>query len=125
MGCQTSKSASEPSTLAKPLFRRFKLGSLEVPNRFVVSAATRLRAGPDGVPNDLMVQYYAARATAGLVITESAAVSADGNCYPIGGACYNDQHVAGWKRVTDAVHAKGGRIYIQLYHAGRVAHPDQ
>ena len=125
MGCQTSKNAQEPAALAKPLFRRHKVGTLEVPNRFVVAATTRLRCGPDGVPNDMMVQYYAARASAGIILTESAGVSALGNCYPIGGAIYNDAHAAGWKRVTDAVHAKGGRIYIQVYHAGRVAHPDQ
>lgn len=95
-----------------PLHSTYKLGNLELPNRFIVAAATRLRAGMDGIPNDIMVKYYAQRASAGLIITESAAVSSDGNCYPIGGACYNDSHVAGWKKVTDAVHAKGGRIFI-------------
>ena len=123
MGCQSSK-ADQPSSLAKPLFRRVKLGNLDLPNRFVVSSTTRLRAGLDCVPNDLMVEYYSARASAGLIVTEAAAVSAEGNCYPMAGAMFNDAQVAGWKKVVDAVHAKGGRIFVQLYHAGRVAHPD-
>jgi N-ethylmaleimide reductase len=71
-----------------------------------------------------MVEYYSARASAGLILTESAAVSAEGNCYPMAGNMFTDEQAAGWKKVTDAVHAKGGRIFVQLYHAGRVAHPD-
>lgn len=124
MGCQTTKNAQEPGTLAKPLFRSLKLGNLTLPNRFVVSAATRLRAPPTGVPNDLMVEYYSARASAGLILSESSAVSAEGNCYPMAGNIFNDEQVAGWKKVVDAVHSKGGRIFIQVFHAGRVAHPD-
>lgn len=59
-----------------------------------------------------MVEYYSARSSAGLIITESAAISEEGDCYPMGGSCYNDAQAAGWKKVVDAVHAKGGRIFI-------------
>eukprot|EP00347_Sterkiella_histriomuscorum_P003673 403363382 len=109
----------------KPLFREIKVGDLTLQNRAVVASTTRLRAGLAGVPNDLLVEYYTARARAGLILTECVAVSADGNAFP-GAAClYNNEQVAGWKRVNESVHAAGGVIFAQIFHGGRVAHPDQ
>jgi N-ethylmaleimide reductase len=98
---------------AHPLLTPFKLGDLDLPNRAVVSAMTRTRCDPKtGVPNDLLVEYYSARASAGLILTECSAISPEANAFP-GAACiFNQDHVEGWKRVTDAVHAKGGRIHI-------------
>lgn len=127
MGCNNSTAVDTDASIVsenQQLFRRVKHGDLILPNRFVVSSATRLRCGPDGVPNDLLVQFYSARASAGLIITESAAVSAEGNCYPMAGNLFTDAQTNGWKKVVDAVHAKGGRIFAQLVHAGRVVHPD-
>ena len=102
-----------------------RLGDLDLPNRAVVGSTTRLRAGPEGIPNDLLVEYYTARAGAGLILSECAAVHAEGNAFPGSGCLYTDEQAAGWKKVTDSVHAKGGRIFVQLFHAGRAAHPDQ
>jgi N-ethylmaleimide reductase len=91
MGCSNSTPVEEGTvSLTKQMFRKIKLGNLELPNRFIVSAATRLRAGYDGVPNDIMLQYYTARSSAGLIITESSGVSAEGNCYPMGGGIFTD-----------------------------------
>eukprot|EP00347_Sterkiella_histriomuscorum_P010872 403374598 len=112
-------------TATQPILQPIRVGDLDFPNRAVVAATTRLRAGITGVPNDLLVEYYTARSGAGLILSECVAVSADGNAFP-GAAClYNDDHVTGWKRVIESVHAKGGRIFAQIFHGGRAAHPDQ
>lgn len=100
------------------------LGDLELSNRAVVASTTRLRAGPTGVPNDLLVEYYTQRASAGLILSECVAVHPKGHAFH-GAAClYNKEQVDGWKRVTEAVHAKGGKIFAQVYYAGRAAHSD-
>lgn len=104
------------------LFSPFKLGSITLKNRVAMAPMTRSRA-IGNVPNDLMAEYYGQRADAGLIITEGTAPSANGLGYARIPGIYNDAQVAGWKKVTDAVHAKGGHIFIQLMHTGRVSHP--
>lgn len=90
-----------------------------------MAALTRCRADPaTGVPNDLHVKYYSARASAGLILTECSAIRPDGDCFPGSAGIYTDEQVEGWRRVTDAVHAKGGKIFLQIWHAGRAAHPE-
>jgi len=104
------------------LFTPFQLGRITLPNRIVMSPMTRSRA-PGNVPNAQMARYYALRATAGLIVTEGTSPSQHGLGYTrIPGAFSADQ-TAGWRLVTDAVHAAGGRIFIQLMHTGRVGHP--
>jgi N-ethylmaleimide reductase len=105
------------------LFSAGKLGKLTLPNRIVMAPMTRSRA-IGNVPNDLMVKYYADRADAGLLITEGVAPSADGLGYSRIPGLFTDDQQAGWKKVTDAVHAKGGRIVVQFMHTGRIGHPD-
>jgi len=107
-----------------PLFRPLRLGAIELPNRMVMAPMTRGRAQPDGTPMDRMGTYYVQRATAGLLVTEATPVRRDGVGWVGAPGIYTDAHVAGWKRVTDAVHAAGGRIFLQLWHMGRVSHPD-
>lgn len=97
------------------------LGALPLKNRVVMAPMTRSRA-IGNVPNDLMAKYYAMRADAGLIITEGAAPSPNGLGYARIPGIYSDAHVKGWKQVTDAVHAKGGKIFVQLMHTGRVSH---
>lgn len=107
-----------------PLFSPFQVGAFALPNRFVMAPLTRGRANPDRVPNDLMVEYYTQRATAGLIITEATAVSPQGFGWLGAPAIYNEAQAAGWRKITDAVHEAGGRIILQLWHMGRVSHPD-
>lgn len=101
-----------------------KLGNITLPHRFAMAPMTRSRAKPDGSPGDLAAEYYAQRASLGLIITEGTQPSDDGQGYTTTPGIYTDAHVAGWKKVTSAVHKAGGRVYIQLMHAGRMAHPD-
>jgi N-ethylmaleimide reductase len=106
------------------LFEPLALGALTVPNRIFMAPLTRMRAGTERIPNDLMAEYYGQRATAGLIISEATVVSERGNGYPCTPGIYNDAQVEGWKKVTSSVHAKGGHIFLQLWHCGRVGHPD-
>ncbi|MBO0654399.1 alkene reductase [Streptomyces triculaminicus] len=106
------------------LFDPARLGPLDLPNRLVMAPLTRNRAGADGVPQPIMATYYAQRASAGLIIAEAATPNAVGQTYPNIPAIHNEAHVAGWRQVTDAVAAKGGRMFLQLQHGGRVGHPD-
>jgi N-ethylmaleimide reductase len=106
------------------LFTPLQLGSLTTPNRIFMAPLTRMRAGEGRVPVSLNADYYAQRATAGLIISEATVVSERGNGYPNTPGIYTDAQVEGWKLVTQAVHAKGGRIFLQLWHCGRVGHPD-
>lgn len=103
------------------IFEPYTLGSTPLRNRIVMAPLTRSRA-TDNVPNDLMVQYYRQRAGAGLVITEGTSPSPNGVGYARMPGIYNAEQAAGWKKVTDAVHAEGGRIFVQLMHTGRVSH---
>jgi N-ethylmaleimide reductase len=104
------------------LFTPIQLGPLSLPNRIVMAPMTRSRA-LGNVPNDLMAKYYSLRAEAGLIITEGTSPSPNGLGYARIPGLYSDQQVAGWRRVTDAVHGAGGRIFVQLMHTGRVGHP--
>ena len=106
------------------LFDPLQLGSLEIPNRILMAPLTRARAGREGVPNDLMARYYAQRAGAGLIISEATGISREGLGWPNAPGLWNEEQVNGWKKVTKAVHAAGGRIVAQLWHMGRVVHPD-
>lgn len=107
------------------LLSPFRLGRLELKNRMVMAPMTRSRALVDGnVPNPLAVPYYAQRASAGLLITEASQVSPQGVGYIRTPGMHSPEQVAGWRKVTDAVHAAGGIIFAQLWHVGRVSHPD-
>ena len=106
------------------LFDSLRIGSLELPNRIFMAPLTRSRAGRDGVPNELMARYYAQRASAGLIISEATGISREGLGWPNAPGLWNDAQVEGWKLVTDAVHNAGGRIVAQLWHMGRLVHPD-
>ena len=105
------------------LFKPLNLGALELPNRIVMAPLTRARAGREAVPNELIAAYYAQRASAGLIISEATGISREGLGWPNAPGLWNDAQVRGWKRVTDAVHLKGGRIVAQLWHMGRLVHP--
>ena len=107
-----------------PLFTPVRLGRATLPNRIVMAPMTRSRAQADGTPGASAATYYAQRASAGLIIAEGTQPSDDGQGYLTTPGIYTDAHVAGWKQVSDAVHAKGGHLYIQIMHAGRMSHPD-
>ncbi|MEV6520361.1 alkene reductase [Longispora sp. NPDC051575] len=106
------------------VFESVKIGSVELPNRLVMAPMTRSRADEGGVPTALTAQYYAQRASAGLIITEGTQPSAVSQGYVATPGLHSAEQVAGWKLVTDAVHAEGGRIFAQIMHAGRIGHPD-
>jgi len=105
------------------LFSPFQLGPLALPNRIFMAPLTRCRASEGNVPNDLNTEYYAQRASAGLIISEATSVSSRGYGYPNTPGIHTDAQVEGWKKITQAVHAKGGHIYLQLWHVGRISHP--
>lgn len=109
-------------SLRPGLFSPVRLGSLELPNRIVMSPMTRIRAGEGCVPTDAMAVYYSQRASAGLIITEGTHPSPMGRGYTFPPGLHTAEQAAGWRKVTDAVHAAGGRIFVQLMHAGRVSH---
>jgi 2,4-dienoyl-CoA reductase-like NADH-dependent reductase (Old Yellow Enzyme family) len=105
------------------LFDPLQLGELRLPNRIVMAPLTRARAGATRIPNALMAEYYRQRASAGLIISEATIVSAQGAGYADTPGIWSDEQVAGWKQVTRAVHEAGGRIFLQLWHVGRISHP--
>ena len=105
------------------LFQPLQLGALTLPNRIVMAPLTRSRAGADRVPNDLMAQYYGQRASAGLILSEATSVTPMGVGYAHTPGIWNEEQVEGWKKVTAAVHAKEGRIFLQLWHVGRISDP--
>ncbi|MAT65250.1 MAG: alkene reductase [Gammaproteobacteria bacterium] len=105
------------------LFSPIHLGDLELPNRIVMAPLTRNRAGDGNVPTALNTEYYRQRAGAGLIISEAAQVSPQGVGYPATPGIHNEAQVAGWKDVLEAVHGAGGRMFIQLWHVGRISHP--
>ena len=105
------------------LFSPFQLGDLRLPNRIVMAPLTRSRATKETLaPNDLNAEYYRQRASAGLIITEATQITQEGQGYIWTPGIYSAAQVEGWKKVTDAVHAEGGLIFIQLWHVGRVSH---
>lgn len=103
------------------LFDPVTAGDLHLPNRIVMAPLTRNRA-PGAVPNELMATYYSQRASAGLIITEATAISHQGQGYADVPGLYSEAQLAGWRRVTDAVHQAGGRIVVQMWHVGRISH---
>jgi N-ethylmaleimide reductase len=106
------------------LFDPYKLGPITLSNRAVMAPLTRNRALAGMVPNPLAVEYYGQRASAGLLITEASQVSQQGQGYQDTPGIYSKEQIAGWKKVTDRVHERGGRIFIQLWHVGRISHVD-
>ncbi len=108
----------------KTLFEPYTLGSLTLSNRIVMAPLTRNRAGPDFVPGDLTAEYYGQRASAGLIISEATQISQQGQGYQDTPGIYTQAQIEGWRKVTNAVHEKGGRIFLQLWHVGRVSHVD-
>jgi N-ethylmaleimide reductase len=108
------------------LFTPVQVGPITLSHRVVMAPLTRLRSEqPSDVPSDLMVEYYAQRASeGGLIISEATPVALTGRGYIGAPGIYNDAHIAGWKKITDAVHDKGGKMFMQLWHVGRTAHVD-
>ncbi len=107
------------TTLFEPLY----LGDLVLPNRIVMAPLTRSRAGVARVPNALMAEYYVQRADAGLIITEATSVTPQGVGYADTPGIWSTEQVSGWQHITQAVHNQGGRIFLQLWHVGRISHP--
>lgn len=105
------------------LFDPLKLGSLELPNRIIMAPLTRCRADAGRVPNALMAEYYVQRASAGLILSEATSVTPMGVGYPDTPGIWSEDQVRGWLNITRAVHANGGRIFLQLWHVGRISDP--
>ena len=105
------------------LFSPVTLGAIDLANRIVMAPMTRDRAGPGDVPTDAMVEYYAQRASAGLIVTEGVYPSEMGKGYLFSPGLCTEAHAAGWQQVTEAVHEKGGAIFAQLMHVGRLSDP--
>ncbi|MET9527236.1 alkene reductase [Streptomyces coeruleorubidus] len=99
-------------------------GEISLPHRLAMAPMTRDRSTPEGIPTELNAEYYAQRASHALIITEGTQPNADGQGYLLTPGIYSEEHIAGWRKVTDAVHKADGRIVIQLMHAGRMSHPD-
>lgn len=121
---QTITKRSMMNTQTLELLSPATLGDLELANRMILAPLTRSRAGRDFVPQAMNVTYYAQRASAGLIITEATQVSRNGLGYANTPGIYTQEQIEGWKKITEAVHNEGGKIFLQLWHAGRVAHPD-
>ena len=109
--------------MLKPLLEPFLMGALQLTNRFVMAPLTRQRAAKELEPTDLHAKYYAQRASAGLIISEASQISPKGQGYPNTPGIYSQEQIAGWKKVTTAVHQAGGKIVCQLWHVGRHSHP--
>ncbi len=106
------------------LFTPLKMGSLVIPNRILMAPLTRCRAGLEHVPNDMMATYYAQRASAGLLIAEATMIQENNSAFIAEPGIYNQQQIAGWQKVTSAVHKEGGKIFLQIWHGGRACHPE-
>jgi 2,4-dienoyl-CoA reductase-like NADH-dependent reductase (Old Yellow Enzyme family) len=109
--------------MTSPLFTSLKAGAFELKNRIIMAPLTRARAGEERLPNDLMATYYKQRAEAGLIISEATSVTPMGVGYARTPGIWSDDQVEGWKKITKAVHEKGGLIVLQLWHVGRISHP--
>ncbi|MFZ0589725.1 MAG: alkene reductase [Bryobacteraceae bacterium] len=111
--------------LSQPLLTPYQMGDLHLPNRVIMAPLTRMRANPDDhVPTILQAEYYAQRASAGLIIAEATAISPEGFGWADTPGLWSEEQIRGWSRVTDAVHAAGGRIIAQLWHTGAMSHPE-
>nr|WP_320119010.1 alkene reductase [uncultured Marinifilum sp.] len=106
------------------LLSTFSIGDLDLKNRMVMAPMTRNRAGEGDVPTDLMVKYYEQRSGAGIIITEASQISPQAKGYPATPGIYSKDQIDAWKKITKAVHRKSGKIFIQLWHVGRISHPD-
>ena len=104
------------------LLEPFRLHDLDLRNRMVMAPLTRSRSGPDRIPNSTMAEYYAQRSSAGLIVSEATTISPQANGWLESPGIYTDAMEAGWRIITDAVHARGGRIFLQLWHMGRASH---
>ena len=110
-------------TMTTSLWKPITIGDIHLEHRLAMAPMTRVRSTPGGVPTELNAEYYAQRASTALIITEVTQPSDDGQGYMLTPGIYTDEQIAGWRRVTDAVHEAGGRIVIQLMHVGRISHP--
>ena len=110
--------------MTKTLLDPIKLRDLDLPNRVIMAPLTRSRSGESRIPNDLMAEYYSQRASAGLIISEATTISPQANGWVQSPGIYTDEMTDGWRKVVDAVHAAGGRIFLQLWHLGRASHSD-
>jgi N-ethylmaleimide reductase len=108
----------------KTLFESYSFGALTLANRIVMAPLTRNRAGPGFVAGELTADYYGQRASAGLIISEATQISQQGQGYQDTPGIYTQAQIDGWRKVTTAVHEKGGHIFLQLWHVGRVSHVD-
>lgn len=104
------------------LFTFLQLGAIKLPNRIIMAPLTRMRAGANNVPTPMNAKYYAQRASAGLIISEGTAISAYAHGFPSAPGIYTEEQIVGWRVVTEEVHARGGRIIMQIAHNGRNSH---
>src|SRR5271170_1295500 len=104
------------------LFQPLRVGAIQLPNRIIMAPLTRMRSGTANVPAAINAEYYAQRCSAGLIISEGTAISAQAQGYPNAPGVYTAAQIAGWRTVTDGVHARGGRIVMQIAHNGRNSH---
>jgi N-ethylmaleimide reductase len=124
LGITCNFSENNNMSTATRLFEPYKLGPITLPNRLVMAPLTRNRALTGLVPNPLAIEYYGQRASAGLLVSEATQVSQQGQGYQDTPGIYSKEQVAGWRKVTDRVHERGGRIFLQLWHVGRISHVD-
>src|SRR5215831_2952714 len=106
------------------LWQPIKAGELQLKHRLVMAPMTRNRSTPEGVPTGINAEYYAQRGSMALIISEGTQPSEDGQGYLFTPGLYDDAQIAGWRKVTDAVHAAGGQMVVQFMHCGRIGHPD-
>lgn len=119
-----SNSAILSQVAGSDLFHPVEVGALTLPNRIIMAPLTRSRAGAGDVPGPMNAEYYAQRATAGLIISEATQISQQGKGYAFTPGIYTEEQIKGWQLVTEAVHVHNGRIFAQLWHVGRISHPD-
>jgi N-ethylmaleimide reductase len=122
MSTPTIRDTRSPAT-SSDLFEPTQMGEHCLANRIVMAPLTRSRASADGIPTAMMTEYYAQRASAGLIIAEGTNISPEGRGYAFTPGIYSAPQVEAWKRVTEAIHAKGSRVFVQLWHVGRISHP--
>lgn len=116
--------ATPTDSVLVALFQPLQLGAISISNRIVMAPLTRARSGVSRVPNDLMLEYYRQRASAGLIISEATQVSEQAAGWQQTPGIYNDEQINGWRKITEAVHQRGGKLVLQLWHTGRASHPD-
>ena len=124
MSQKKSKKALGVMELTEKLFEPIELGSVVVNNRIVMAPLTRGRAGDERIPNEIMAEYYAQRATAGLIISEATTISEQANGWSDSPGIYTDEMEGGWRQIVDKVHVADGKIFLQLWHTGRASHSD-